>query len=93
MGCGLRGVSSAGRPEGAAGGSEVGWRDRERGATIMGHVRVGGANQGATEGAEPVRDTEAQGTGRTTDMDNHESAAGTLRIDAPISEIGAVICL
>ena len=43
-GHGLRGASVARRSEGANGGSEVGWRDQERGTTTMGHVRVGGAN-------------------------------------------------
>ena len=59
----------------------------------MVHVMVGGANQGAFEGVEPVRDMGAQGTGRTANVDDCESAAGTLRVDAPISEIGAVVSL
>ena len=74
-------------------GTKVGWRDRERGATITRHVRVGGTNQGASEGAEPVRDREIQGAGGTSDVDNCESSAGALGIDAPISEIRAVVCL
>ena len=92
-GHGLRGAGTAGRPEGAAGSQEVGRRDRERRAIVTGFIRAGGANQGALEGAEPVTNRDAQGTGRTANMDDRESAAGTLRVDAPVNEIGAVVCL
>ena len=50
----LRCASAAGGPEQAVMSTEVGGRDREGGATIAGHVRVGGSNQGATERVELV---------------------------------------